>query len=101
MFEGKTNAALKLISEEGSIGVLELTEDTKRTLNEKHPPPSETEDGALLYGPNPTPPAPSFFECIDEQQVLKAAQRTKGAGGPSHMDAEQYRHILNSSKYIE
>ena len=31
--------------------------------------------------------------------VFKAASRTKGAAGPSHLDAEQYRHILTSKKY--
>ena len=31
--------------------------------------------------------------------MLKAAQLTKGAGGPSQLDADQYRHILISSKY--
>ena len=31
--------------------------------------------------------------------ILKAAQSTKGACGPSSLDADQYRHILASRKY--
>ena len=31
--------------------------------------------------------------------IYKAASLTKGAGGPSQLDAEQYRHILTSRKY--
>ena len=31
--------------------------------------------------------------------VLKATSLTKGTGGPSQLDAEQYRHILTSTKY--
>ena len=31
--------------------------------------------------------------------VFKAISLTKGAGGPSHMDAELYRHILTSKKF--
>ena len=31
--------------------------------------------------------------------VLKAASLTKGAGGPSQLDDEQYRHIQNSRKF--
>ena len=31
--------------------------------------------------------------------ILKVAQQTRGAGGPSHCDAQQYRDILPSNKY--
>ena len=36
---------------------------------------------------------------IDENMIQKAARQTKGAGGPSQLDADQYHHILLSSKY--
>ena len=42
---------------------------------------------------------PSYFDCIDEKMVAKAVRLTQGAGGPSHMDADQYRHMLFSNKY--
>ena len=99
MFEGKVNAALRLISEEGSSGLLELNDTTMQLLREKHPTAASVSDDALIFGPAPAEPPASYFDTIDEDQVLKAAQRTKGAGGPSQFDAEQYRHMLVSSKF--
>ena len=40
-----------------------------------------------------------YFDCIDEQDVLKAAKDIKGAGGPSGMDADQYRRIICSKNF--
>lgn len=99
MFQGKVNNELWLVSDEGSGGILDLDDATMKVLASKHPPAAEIQPGALLPGPIPRPTPASYFDCIDEQQVLKAAQLTKGAGGPSQLDAEQYRHILASSKY--
>ena len=99
MFQGKVNAALKLISDEGSGGILDLNDTTMKDLSEKHPPPADIQDGALLPGPIPPATPASYFDCIDEQQVMKAAKLTKGAGGPSQLDAKQCRHILVSLKY--
>ena len=31
--------------------------------------------------------------------IAKAASFTKGAGGPSHLDADQFRHMLLSKKF--
>ena len=98
MLEGKVNAALKFLSTENSAGVLKLTNDVIEELQKKHPEPAPIEDGALLHGPVHQTPS-NYFDEIDEQTILKASKLTKGAGGPSHMDAEQYRHILISSKY--
>ena len=42
---------------------------------------------------------PSYFDCIDETMVKNATRLTKGAAGPSQLDADQYRHILLSTKY--
>ena len=40
------------------------------------------------------------FDGIDENMIQSAIIRmTKGAGGPSQIDADQYRHILLSTKY--
>ena len=41
---------------------------------------------------------PSYFDEIDETMVFKSSSMTKGAGGPSRLDAEQYRHLLTSKK---
>ena len=40
-----------------------------------------------------------YFLEIDEIMTAKAASLTKGAGGPSHLDAEQCRHMLLGKKF--
>ena len=51
----------------------------------------------MLFGPiNHVPDC--YFNEIDELTILKAAQLTRGAGGPSHLDADQYRIMLTSNK---
>ena len=52
----------------------------------------------MLHGPI-NQVVPSYFDSIDEAMVLKAASLTKGAGGPSQLDSEQYQHILSSCKF--
>ena len=36
---------------------------------------------------------------MNENMIQKAARQTKGAGGPSQLDADQYHNMLLSSKY--
>ena len=98
MLQGKINAALNLLSTENGGGVLPLTDQVLKDLQEKHPPAAPIQEGALILGPVNNVP-PSYFDSIDEQMIAKAAQQTKGAGGPSHCDAKQYRHILLSNKF--
>ena len=52
----------------------------------------------MLHGPI-NRVLPSYFDSIDETMVLKAESLTKGAEGPSQLDSEQCRHILNSGKF--
>ena len=40
-----------------------------------------------------------YFDEIDETMVFKAANMTRGAGGPSQLHAEQHRRLLTSNKY--
>ena len=42
---------------------------------------------------------PTYFVSIDEGMIFKAGCLTKGNCDPSHMDADQSRHILTSAKY--
>ena len=41
----------------------------------------------------------SYFDNINEEIIKTAARQTKGATGPSKLDAEQYKNILVSNKY--
>ena len=100
MSEGNISAALKLLDENSGSGVLELTEDVMKELRKKHPEPADFSFDPILSGP--TQPFPKyFFDCIDEQTILKAAKDTKGSGGPSGLDAEQLRRILCSKNFAK
>ena len=97
MFKGKVSAALKMLSQE-EIGVHEVNEQVIRDLQAKHPAPQKIPNETLYEGPI-NKVLPTYFDEIDESMVLKAITVTKGAGGPSHMDAELYRHLLTSKKF--
>ena len=97
MLQGKVNAALKFLSNESGGGVHKVTDNIMNELLNKHPKPAPVEEGSLLFGPVNHVPR-NYFDEVDEQSILKAAQLTKGAGGPSHLDADQYRSMLTSSK---
>ena len=44
-------------------------------------------------------PNAAYFLSIDEQLVMKAANRTSGSDGPSMFDAKQWQRILTSKKF--
>ena len=98
VFQGKINAALKLLSSENENGVHDINDEIIKELQDKHPSPSPIAENTLLQGPVDRV-LPSYFDNINESMVLKATSLTKGAGGPSQLDPEQYRHILTSTKY--
>ena len=78
MSEGKISAALKLLDNTSSSGLLTLTEDVMTQLKKKHPEPAPIIEGPLLRGPIEKI-SDCYFDCIDEQGVLKAAKDTKDA----------------------
>ena len=98
MMEGKVNAALRVLDEEQSGGVLPLSEAVLKDLQNKHPlsePPNPT---VMIDGEIPLVD-PTLFSNIDESSIAKAAMNTKGAAGPSGLDALAWRHILVSKNY--
>ena len=98
MFKGKINAALKFLSEESDHGMLLTNDEVLDELKRKHPEPASIPDNVLLEGPIDQFPE-SYFDSLDETVIKNAARLTKGAAGLSHMDSEQYKHILVGSKF--
>ena len=98
MFEGKVGAALKFLENNVDSSVLHSTDEVAGKLKLLHPDPSKVLPQTLLVGPLPQP-TPAMFHSIDEQQILKAASRTNGSGGPSMMDSKQWKRILCSKQY--
>ena len=79
-------------------GVHKVDDTIINKLQQKHPQPAPLTSDTLLNGPV-NHILPSYLNEIDENMVFKSASMTKGAGGPSRLDAEQYRRLLASNKY--
>ena len=54
MLKGKVNAALKLLDQQGSAGILPLSDEVLRDLQEKHPPAYPADESVLIQGETPT-----------------------------------------------
>ena len=98
IFEGKVNAALRLLDKSENHGVLPLTQTTIDELKLKHPTGEEADEQTLIRGPEPFID-PVLFENLDESAIRNAALRTRGSSGPSGLDADGWKRIL-VSKYF-
>ena len=99
VLKGQINAALRFVSESSSGGVLPLTDDAMAQLKEKHPNPQPTKLGSLLFGPIDDELPETLYSEINGEMVRQAALRTKGAGGPSGIDANCFRRIMASKSF--
>ncbi|XP_028416582.1 uncharacterized protein LOC114540659 [Dendronephthya gigantea] len=97
VFEGKINAALKLL-EQNSRGILPLSQSTINELTRKHPDATEAEASVLINGPIPFVD-PVMFQNITESTIMNAALKTKGSSGPSGIDADGWKRILVSKNF--
>ena len=103
MFQGKTNAALRLLSDNSRGGLLHL-DDTgagqgtvRDILIDKHPPPQPSHPDSIISDPPPDT-HPVLFESIDASLIRYIALRTSGAAGPSGLDALCWRRLCTSFK---
>jgi len=103
MFEGKTKAALKLITGHKRGGLLKLNDpvDSNRVVRdvllEKHPPAQPLFRECLIDSVSEPPPVhPIVFDDLRGPLIRSAALRTFGAAGPSGMDAKGWRRICTS-----
>ena len=98
MFEGKVNAALNLLSNANTTGILPIDQTVYETLKAKHPEGEDKYEDLLLQGPFDSV-HPVIFESIDGALIQKSAMRTKGAAGPSKLDSNAWRRMLVSKQY--
>ena len=98
MFQGKVNAALRLLDKQETVGIAKLSDSIVEKLKELHPEAETASTEVLLDGEVPYFD-PVVFSNIDESSIAKAAIRTHGAAGPSGMDADMWRRILISKNY--
>ena len=98
IMQGKVSSALKNLTSDPCIGVHKISDDFLNALKQKHPKPSPILENTLLNGPV-NEVLLCYFDNIDEEMVSKASSLTKGANGPSQLDAMQYHHLLSNCKY--
>ena len=105
MLRGKVRDALRLLSKSDDKGVLSLTDvvstDPNLTvldvLESKHPPAQPPNAQSLVHSdPNISQVHPVVFERIDAECIRKSALHTFGAGGPSRLDAYNWRRLCTS-----
>ena len=92
------NAALKLLTDNMTGGILALNDEALDMLRQKHPEARNRQEDITLQGPMKSI-NPILFVEIDDEMIIKAAKNTKGGSGPSGMDADGWRKILVSRIY--
>ena len=109
MFQGKTSAALQLLTQKGNSGVLHVDDPADRSdpesqsvldiLKSKHPQAQPASPDAVLLNSSEAPQIhPVVFDQITASSIRSAALRTKGAAGPSGIDAHCWRRLCTSFK---
>ena len=101
MFQGKTKAALRLLSDQNKGGLLHLDDpvdgkgSVREVLTAKHPP-SQPAHPDTIINDDPKEVHPVLFESLDATAIKSAALHTSGAAGPSGIDALGWRRLYSS-----
>ena len=98
MLAGKINAALRLLSDSDSCGILPLNDQTMNLLHSKHPQAEDQHVDLLLHGPEQAF-GEYAYEILDGALINKVAREMKGASGPSNLDSDGWRRILTSKSF--
>ena len=109
MSQGKMKSALQLLSERGKGRVLHINDSIEGTsdvptsvldaLKHNHPHAQvATADVLVEDNHDPLQTHPVIFDRIDASTIRSAALRTKGAAGPTGLDAHCWRRMCTSFK---
>ena len=101
MMAGKVAKALNFIDhdEEATVGVLPINSEVVEKLKAKHPPGASLNEEAVLPESNNYSPEAVIFEAIDKELITKCSKQISGAGGPTLIDADSWKHIICSKFY--
>ena len=86
IFRGKVNAALRLLDDQSSGGVLPLNDEVYQDLRRKHPAAKKEDCSFMLQGVIPFVDQ-ALFANIDDGTISKAVMKTNDAAGPLGLDA--------------
>ena len=99
MMTGKVRQALKLVDADSEVtGVHAMNDEIREVLQRKHPDAEEVQQMAMNQSEVPVVEN-VIFEEINASMVIKSAEKTSGAGGPTRLDAEAWKHILCSKVF--
>lgn len=108
MLSGRSSAAMRLLRNGSSKGVLSLEESLKGEsvrdiLYKKHPAPTAANSECLESTPLPRSRHghPVLFESVDGKAISKSAMATQGGAGPSGLDANAWRQLLTGYRHSQ
>ena len=99
IISGKINPALRLLKDDLSAGsILPINNESLELLHEKHPKARPLYDELILEGPvNKIERV--IFDAITPELIQKIALKSKGAAGPSLLDAEEWKRMIGSKTF--
>ena len=95
MANGKVGAAIKLLESSTKGGILQINDETRKLLKEKHPQAEPLHKELLLNGPVHSIPA-AIYDSLSPDLIQNMALRTRGSSGPSGMDSDEWRRMLGT-----
>ena len=98
VLRGILSAAMKLLGNESSSGLLDLSSDVLRGQHDKQAEAADIAEESLFHGPVDYIPQ-NVYDLIDEEMIYNSVSKTKGSAGLSGMDSELYRRIHCSKNF--
>ena len=101
MLQGRVRKALKYINDSEKLagGVHNLSKEVIEELKLKNPEPG-SKDSSVLPNITSELPDPVIFEGIDASCIQNAAKDIDGAGGPSQVSAQIWKHMICSRFHL-
>ena len=99
VLEEKVNAAIQLLDDDTSSGVLLLSTDMIKTLHQKYPNAKPSNDTMMLHRLISHINELIIFDGVNADFVRKCVIKNKGLHGPSGLDADFWSKILCNSTY--
>lgn len=99
MVNGNITGAIRLLDKENQNGILEINDETRRLLLDKHPTSEGLiKDELLLEGPHKYI-HPVIFEEITPDLIRSIAHKLKRSAGPSMLDSSEWKRMLCSRSF--
>ena len=104
MFQGKIEDAIQLLSNKGRGKVLNLSDSNeegtsfKQILLNKHPKCAAADPGSIIQEQSEVANHPVIFDNIDAGLIRGVSLKTKGAAGPSGLNAYTWKCMCTSFK---